>query len=78
MSLVSGDQLVLRTVAGRLCVEKVEDAEYPGFILSWGTQQVGVFEYNSDTDQVRLHLWDGDDENPVVLLSVKRRVGNAG
>ena len=61
-----------QTPGGRLQIEPHDDPQFPGFTLYLDGQQVGVFEYNSVADAVRVHVWTGDSESPDATFTLER------
>ena len=54
-------------------IQKVlEDSDYPGFTLYLDGEQVGVFEYDSFKEAVRIHVWNkpGADTDPVAQITI--------
>ena len=62
----------IKTPAGTLSVEKYTDSDYPGFTLYLDGEQVGVFEYDSFKEAVRIHVWNkpGADTDPVAQITI--------
>jgi hypothetical protein len=71
-------KLTVKTPAGELSVEKYTDPDYPGFTLYLDGEQVGVFEYDSSAEAIRVHVWDTPGaEDPCVQLSVNPAAQNS-
>jgi hypothetical protein len=64
--------LEVSTAGGVLEVIIYEDPDYPGFTLNLNGSQVGVFEWDSSEQSVRLHGWaESSGEDPAFSLDVR-------
>lgn len=65
-------KLEVETAGGTLAVETYTDPDYPGFTLSLNGEQCAVFEYDSTTQAVRLHVWkQAGDETPDLQVEIR-------